>query len=62
METFTVEELQLHFDELIERVENGESFIIKSDYGDAVLLPCSEKGYEELDQIIRTNADYQDDC
>lgn len=39
MESFTVEEFRMYFDELIERVENGESFIIKSDYGNAVVVP-----------------------
>jgi antitoxin (DNA-binding transcriptional repressor) of toxin-antitoxin stability system len=60
MESFTVEEFQLHFDELIERVENGESFIIKGDYGDAVLVPCNEDGCEELDELIRIHTEHGD--
>jgi antitoxin (DNA-binding transcriptional repressor) of toxin-antitoxin stability system len=62
MESFTVEEFQLHFDELIERVENGESFVIKSDYGDAVLVPCGQEGCDELDEIIRIHTDHGDGC
>jgi antitoxin (DNA-binding transcriptional repressor) of toxin-antitoxin stability system len=62
MESFTVEEFQLHFDELIERVENGESFVIRSDYGDAVLVPCSEDDCEELDEIIRIHTEHGDGC
>lgn len=42
MESFTVEEFRIYFDELIERVENGESFLIKSDYGNAVIVPYNE--------------------
>jgi antitoxin (DNA-binding transcriptional repressor) of toxin-antitoxin stability system len=62
MESFTVEEFQLHFDELIERVENGESFLIKSDYGDAVLVPCSQEGCEELDELIRIHTEHEEGC
>lgn len=61
MESFTVEEFQIHFDELIERVENGESFIIKSDYGDAVLVPCQDN-CEELDEIIRIHTEHEEGC
>lgn len=43
MESFTVEDFQKHFDELLERVENGESFIITSEYGNAVMIPYDEE-------------------
>ncbi len=43
MESFTVEEFQKHFDELLERVENGESFLITSEYGNAVMVPYDEE-------------------
>jgi PHD/YefM family antitoxin component YafN of YafNO toxin-antitoxin module len=42
MESFTVEDFQKHFDELLERVENGESFLITSEYGNAVMIPYGE--------------------
>jgi PHD/YefM family antitoxin component YafN of YafNO toxin-antitoxin module len=42
MESFTVEDFQKHFDELMERVENGESFLITSEYGNAVMIPYCE--------------------
>ena len=38
-EKFTVEEFQENFDILIDRVENGETFIITSEYGAAVIVP-----------------------
>lgn len=62
MESFTVEEFQLHFDELIERVESGESFIIKSYYGDAVIVPCKENNCEELDELIRIHTEHEEGC
>ena len=42
MQTFTVEEFQADFDNLMTRVENGESFIISSEYGNAVIVPYNE--------------------
>jgi antitoxin (DNA-binding transcriptional repressor) of toxin-antitoxin stability system len=44
MEVFTVEEFQERFDELIERVENGESLgIIGEDGRTAVMMPADEQ-------------------
>jgi len=43
LEKFTIEEFQSDFDNLMNRVENGESFIIKSEYGDAVMVPYDKK-------------------
>jgi PHD/YefM family antitoxin component YafN of YafNO toxin-antitoxin module len=53
MESFTVEDFQKHFDELLERVENGESFLITSEYGNAVMIP-----YEGEDSFC----DHDDGC
>tara|TARA_R110000868_G_scaffold208480_3_gene457923 strand:- start:521 stop:721 length:201 start_codon:yes stop_codon:yes gene_type:complete len=61
METFTVEEFQLHFDELIERVENGESFVINSQYGDAVIVPCGNN-CDDIEDIIRIHTEHGDGC
>lgn len=61
MESFTVEQFQTYFDELIERVENGESFMIESEYGSAVLVPCGDN-CEELDDIIRIHTEHEDAC
>jgi PHD/YefM family antitoxin component YafN of YafNO toxin-antitoxin module len=61
MEIFTVEEFQEDFDNLLERVENGESFLIKSDHGDAMLIPYGE--YEEEDDLlIRIHTDHEEGC
>lgn len=42
LQKITVEEFQENFDQLMERVENGESFIIKSEYGNAIIVPFNE--------------------
>jgi hypothetical protein len=60
MESFTVEEFQLHFDELLERIEDGESFIIKSEYGNAIMMP-----YENMngsDDVVKCFYDHNDGC
>jgi prevent-host-death family protein len=50
METFTIEEFQLNFDNLLDRVEKGESFSIKSENGDVIIMPYSE--YHEASESI----------
>ena len=60
MEKFTVEEFQADFDALLERVENGESFLIKSDNGDAMMIPYSQ--YKEADDLIRIHTDHEEGC
>ena len=58
MKTLTIEELQKNFEEYLDKVEAGESFLIKSEYGSAVLLPYQE--YEEVDEIIRIHTDHEE--
>ena len=44
MEVFTVKEFQERFDELLERVENGESLgIVDEDGRTAVMMPADEE-------------------
>jgi len=44
MEVFTVEEFQERFDELLERVENGESLgIVDEDGRTAVMIPADDE-------------------
>jgi len=46
MQELTIEELQEYFDDIFERVEKGESFLIRTpDNKDCVLIPFDE--YEE---------------
>ena len=60
MEKFTVEEFQSDFDSLLERVENGESFIITSEHGDAMMIPYGSDG--EVDDLIRIHTDHEEGC
>ena len=58
MKTLTIEELQQDFDNIISLVENGESFLIKSEYGDAMLIPYSE--YKEVDDLVKIYTDHEE--
>ena len=60
MEKFTVEEFQADFDNLLEKVENGESFIITSEHGDAMMIPYSQ--YKEAEDLIRIHTDHEEGC
>ena len=67
MEQFTVEEFQENFDDLLERVENGETFII-TDQGKEVAI-MSAKDYEcivdtieENEDLIRIHTDHEEGC
>ena len=58
MEKYTVEEFQADFDNLLDLVENGESLIITSEYGDAVMIPYAE--YKEVEDVIRIHTDHEE--
>jgi prevent-host-death family protein len=65
MESFTAEEFQSDFDNLMERVENGESFIITSDHGNAVIVPYNEivesfGGTSSDEDFIRIHTDHEE--
>ncbi len=54
MEVFTVEEFQERFDELMERVENGERLGIINDQGQAaVMMPAD-------DDLIRIHTEHNE--
>ena len=67
MKKFTVEQFQEDFDNLLERVENGESFIITSEGKEVVIMPA--KDYEYIvdtvdgvvdDEVIRIHTDHEE--
>jgi len=58
MVKFTVEEFQADFDNLFNRVERGESFIITSKHGNAVIIPYG--GRREVDDLIRIHTDHEE--
>ncbi len=60
MKSITIEELQSDFDAILDEVENGKSFLIKSEYGDAMLVPYSQ--YKESDDLIRIHTDHEEGC
>jgi hypothetical protein len=65
LESFTVEEFQSDFDNLMERIDSGESFIITSEHGSAVMVPYKEvvQVFEECgvgDDIIRIHTDHEE--
>jgi prevent-host-death family protein len=65
LQSFTVEEFQADFDFLLDRVENGESFIITSEHGNAVIVPYKEvvEIFEDAkvdDEVIRIHIDHEE--
>ena len=66
LQSFTVEEFQADFDNLIDRVQNGESFLIKSEHGNAIMVPYNEdiKICEESDvdfeEIVKIHTDHEE--
>ena len=67
LQSFTVEEFQNDFDNLMNRVENGESFVIKDGRKSAVIVPYNETIKYALDQkpvvddeLIRLHTDHEE--
>lgn len=65
LESFTVEQFQADFDNLIERVENGESFVIRDGTKSAVIVPYNETikyAVESVvdDELIRLHTDHEE--
>ena len=69
MENFTVEEFQEDFDNLLERVESGESFIITDEEKEVVIMPAEDYEYivDTVDgivdeEVIRIHTDHEEGC
>jgi prevent-host-death family protein len=68
LQSFTIEEFQTDFDNLMDRVENGESFIIKDGRRSAVIVPLKETIKYALDslkpsvddELIRLHTDHEE--
>jgi prevent-host-death family protein len=58
MKKLTIEELEMDFDSILEKVEEGQSFLITSENGNAVLIPYDD--YYESDEIIRIHTDHDE--
>ena len=51
LESFTVEEFQSNFDNLMQRVENGECFIVKDGKRKCIIVPFNETINYALDSL-----------
>ncbi len=65
LQSFTVEEFQSDFDNLMERVENGESFIIRDGDNSAVIVPYNETIKYAIEpvvdsELIRIHKDHEE--
>jgi PHD/YefM family antitoxin component YafN of YafNO toxin-antitoxin module len=60
MKTLTVQEVEENFDEIMSRVEMGESFVITSEFGNVMLMPYGD--YKEVDDLIRIHTDHEEGC
>lgn len=61
MEQFTIQDFQLDFDNLLNRVENGESFLITSEHGNVVMTPyvgANQSGI--IDDIIKIHTEHEE--
>ena len=66
LQSFTIEEFQADFDNLIEKVQNGESFLIKSEHGNAIMVPyneviriCEESNLD-FEEIVKIHTDHEE--
>jgi prevent-host-death family protein len=56
MEVFTVEEFQERFDELIERVENGEQLGIINENGQAAVMMPADDDFVRIHTVCNNEA------
>ena len=66
LQMFTIEEFQMNFDSLMNRVETGESFIITSEHGNAVIVPYNEvveiceESNVDFEEIVKIHTDHEE--
>jgi hypothetical protein len=66
LQSFTIEEFQADFDNLIEKVQNGESFLIKSEHGNAIMVPYNEviriceESNVDFEEIVKIHTDHEE--
>lgn len=58
MKQLTLEELQENFDEVMNSVENGETFLVKSENGSVMLVPYGD--YKEVDDFVRIYTNHEE--
>jgi len=52
LQSFTVQEFQSDFDNLMSRVENGESFIIRDGDNSAVIVPYNQTIKYAIESVV----------
>jgi transposase len=66
LKSYTIEEFQKDFDNLIEKVQNGESFLIKSEHGNAIMVPYNEviriceESNVDFEEIVKIHTDHEE--
>jgi len=66
LQSFTIEEFQADFDNLIDRVQNGESFLIKSEHGNAIMVPYNEviriceESDVDFEEIVKIHTNHEE--
>jgi hypothetical protein len=66
--SFTIEEFEMDFDNLMSRVENGETLLIKSEHGNALMVPYKEviniceEANVDFDDLVRIHTDHEEGC
>lgn len=61
MNKLSIEELQKNFEEYLDRVESGESFLVTSEHGEVVLTRYTEKE-ETLNDLERIHTELNNDA
>jgi PHD/YefM family antitoxin component YafN of YafNO toxin-antitoxin module len=62
LETYTVEDFQKDFDNLLSRVENGEQFLITDGNNKCIIMPCKEYELSVEDDLVRIHTNHHDAC
>ena len=64
--SFTIEEFQVNFDNLMDRVERGETLLIKSEHGNVLMVPykevvsiCNEANVD-FEEIVKIHTDHEE--
>jgi prevent-host-death family protein len=60
LKKYTLDEFQNNFDTLLDRVENGESFIITSESGNVIIMPYQLFNHDLDDEIVKIHTNHED--
>ena len=60
VQKFTIEEFQSNFDEIIDRVQKGEMFIITDNGKNSLIVPYVDNEFYEEDEIRQVHIQHDD--